>query len=234
MRNLSSGVWGGLVGPLGRAASIGVLMAAASSAATVAASTSRRAGTGRGVALGAVAFDLVGGLIAFQLHGTRRRYAGSPLRSRLVFALVHVQPFVLPALGEGSWRRAAARYTAAVASTAVLERLAPCSASRRALANWLAANRQRRRPGVGHVAAMLVRTGLSDEGGRRPRRHPTGSEQGKSQRHPVGEPMEGRPHTNVRPSSAAITPNLAMCMQFRRLTENHRSRDVAPHRSPGR
>lgn len=116
-----------------------MLAAAASSAVAVFASTSPRIGPARGAAIGAVAFDLVGGLVAFQLRPTREKYSASSLRSRMVFALAHVQPFLLPVLGEGSWRRAAARYTTAVIATAVLERCAPHSPSRWAVANSLAA-----------------------------------------------------------------------------------------------
>lgn len=116
-----------------------MLAAAASSAAAVFASTSPRAGAARGAAIGVVAFDLVGGLVAFQFRPTREKYSASSLRSRLAFALAHVQPFLLPILGEGSWRRAAARYATAVIATAALERCAPRSPCRRLVANSAAA-----------------------------------------------------------------------------------------------
>lgn len=89
--------------------------------------------------MGIVAFDLVGGLVAFQLRPTREKYSASSLRSRMGFALAHLQPFLLPVLGEGPWRRAAARYATAVIATAVLERCATRSTSRRAVANSVAA-----------------------------------------------------------------------------------------------
>ncbi len=112
-----------------------VLSCAALSAAAAAVGTSRRLGGGRGTVVGLVAFDLVGGLVAFQMRGTREKYAQSPLRSRLIFAVAHVQPIVLPLIADGSWRRAAARYLAAVSMTAALELVVPPRMPRRLTAN---------------------------------------------------------------------------------------------------
>ncbi|MGC5615086.1 hypothetical protein [Georgenia sp. Z1491] len=112
---------------------------ATASALAVGVRTARRSGWLRGSLVGAVAFDLVGGLVAFQLPATRERYSMKAMRSRLTFALVHVQPFALPLLGEGSWRRAGLRCSTAVASTVALERLAPRSPGRRLIANGVAA-----------------------------------------------------------------------------------------------
>lgn len=117
-----------------------VLGAAAAGAVAVGVNTVRRAGVGRSALLSCVAFDLVGGLIAFQLQPTREQYREASLQSRLAFALVHVQPFAVPLTGQGSWRRAALRYTAAVASTVALEVTLPRADSRRVAANMLAAS----------------------------------------------------------------------------------------------
>lgn len=136
---LLSGAWHDLVGPLDRGASAVVLVVSAAAAAAVSVPTSRRAGVARGTVAGIIAFDLVGGLVAFQLPASRQKYARSTLRSRMTFALAHVQPFALPILGEGSLPRAAARYSTAVLATAALERFAPRTASRRVLANSVAA-----------------------------------------------------------------------------------------------
>ncbi len=131
--------WTTLVGPLGRGASTVVVVAAASAATVILTSTSRRVGAARGAAMGAVAFDLCGGLVAFQLRPTRKKYSESSLQSRMMFALAHVQPFLLPIIGEGSWRRATARYAAAIIATAALERFVPHSTNRRVVANCVAA-----------------------------------------------------------------------------------------------
>ncbi|WP_159619570.1 hypothetical protein [Arthrobacter zhaoguopingii] len=120
---------------MGRNASAAVLACATLSATAAAAGTFRRIGVGRGTVVGLVAFDLVGGLVAFQMRGTREKYAQSPLRSRLVFAVAHVQPIVLPLIADGSWRRAAARYLAAVSMTAALELVVPPRMPRRLTAN---------------------------------------------------------------------------------------------------
>ncbi|GAA1129551.1 hypothetical protein GCM10009670_22690 [Citricoccus alkalitolerans] len=56
-----------------------------------------------------------------------------------MFALVHLQPFLLPLFGEGSWARAALRYATAFLATTALERFVPRSASRRFVANGVAA-----------------------------------------------------------------------------------------------
>ncbi|MBE1515175.1 hypothetical protein H4W26_001930 [Nesterenkonia halotolerans] len=131
--------WSSLVGPLGRRESAVVLVIATSAAARISYNTSRRAGIPRGVTAGLAAFDLWGGLVAFQFQPTREQYSRSPLESRMLFALVHVQPFLLPLLGEGSWRRATGRYATAVVSTAVLECFLSYSTSRRVVANGAAA-----------------------------------------------------------------------------------------------
>ncbi len=128
-------MWREVVGPLGSNGSVAVLTCAALSATAAAVGTSRRRGVGRGTVVGLVAFDLVGGLVAFQMRGTREKYAQSSLRSRLIFAVAHVQPIVLPLIADGSWRRAAARYLAAVSTTAALELVLPPRMPRRLTAN---------------------------------------------------------------------------------------------------
>lgn len=132
-------LWSSLVGSLGGCESVVVLITATSAASGIFYTTCRRAGMARGVGVGLIAFDLWGGLAAFQFQPTREQYSRSPLRSRMLFALGHVQPFLLPVLGEGSWRAATTRYATAVASTVVLERFLPHSASRRVVANSAAA-----------------------------------------------------------------------------------------------
>lgn len=132
--------WARLVGPLTGAQSAAVLAVAAAGAAAIGKHTARRTAVGRGVLLAVVAFDLIGGLVAFQLTPTREQYRKTSLRSRLVFTGVHLQPFVLPAVGQGTWKRAALRYAAAVASTVALETALPRAGSRRIVANLLAAS----------------------------------------------------------------------------------------------
>lgn len=100
--------WSELVGPLGKLESAVVLAAATGGAVSVGVNTARQTTPSRGAFLGAIAFDLIGGLITFQLEPTRGRYVSSSFLSRLKFALVHLQPFALPLIGEGSWKRRAA------------------------------------------------------------------------------------------------------------------------------
>lgn len=131
--------WSELVGRLGKLESAVVLAAAAGGAVSVGVNTARQTTPARGAFLGAIAFDLIGGLVAFQLEPTRRRYVGSSFLSRLKFALVHLQPFAVPLIGEGSWKRATFRYAVSVASTLALESIRPHRPSRRRYANVLAA-----------------------------------------------------------------------------------------------
>lgn len=131
--------WTRLVGPLSRTESAAVLGAAGATAAVVGATTARRSGPLRGSLMAAVAADLAGGLVTFQLRSTRVQYGASSLASRLTFAVVHVQPFLLPALGQGSWRRAAFRYGTAVGATGLLELIPAAEPARRRLAIALAA-----------------------------------------------------------------------------------------------
>ncbi len=114
------------------------LTAAGVSAAVVGVSTARRVGWIRGLVMGVVAFDLCGGLVSFQLGSTREEYAHHSDRRRLVFVLVHLQPFVLPLTGQGTWGQAVARYAAAVGGTLALERVGIRSEFRRPVANGLA------------------------------------------------------------------------------------------------
>lgn len=131
--------WSEVVGPLGKRESAIVLAAATAGAVCIGVDTARRTTPARGAFLGAIAFDLIGGLIAFQLEPTRERYARSSFPSRLVFALLHLQPFAVPLIGEGSWKRAAFRYTGSVACTLALETVRPHAVTRRRHANALAA-----------------------------------------------------------------------------------------------
>ena len=139
MRRSRAPGWTSLVGPLSRTESAAVLGSAGVTAAVVGVRTARRSGPVRGGLMAVVAADLAGGLVTFQLRPTRRKYGASSLRSRLTFVLVHVQPFLLPALGLGSWQRAALRYGAAVGSTAALELVPAGEPARRRLATAVAA-----------------------------------------------------------------------------------------------
>lgn len=89
--------------------------------------------------MGFQAFDLVGGLVAFQWPGTRSKYAGGTGLGRLAFPVLHVQPYSVPLAGEGSWTVAAGRHLAAVASTAALDQIEMEPQRRRATANLVAA-----------------------------------------------------------------------------------------------
>ena len=129
-------MWRGLVGDLTDAQSAAVLLAAAGSAGAVWWRT-RADGPAAALAMGVVAFDLVGGLVAFPLPGTREHYAATGPAARVGFAVVHVQPFVLPLTRQGSLRSAAWRYGGAVTATVLLEVLDP--GRRRILANAVAA-----------------------------------------------------------------------------------------------
>lgn len=103
---LLSGLWDDLVGPLGRGASATVLLAAASSAATVAVSTSRRAGVARGAVAGAAAHLVVGTVLA------RVAFAGVGGHEDLLTAsdvtlLIHAiaGDADRQTRGDGQWRR---------------------------------------------------------------------------------------------------------------------------------
>lgn len=133
-----SRAWTLLVGPLDRKQSALVLTSATASAITVGVRT-RPAGRVRAAVTAAVAFDLVGGLVAFQLPATRAVYAPSSLISRVGFAAAHVQAGVVPLTGQGSWSTAAGRYLAALSSTVLLEVALPKSPHRRAVATVVAA-----------------------------------------------------------------------------------------------
>lgn len=132
-------LWRSIVGELTPAQSAAVLSCAASSALGVGLRTVRRAGPLRGAVMGFQAFDLVGGLVAFQWPGTRSKYAGGTGRGRLAFPVLHVQPYSVPLAGEGSWTVAAGRHLAAVASTAALDQIEMEPQRRRATANLVAA-----------------------------------------------------------------------------------------------
>ncbi len=141
--------WRGLVGSLDSTQSAAVLGTAVAGAAWAAVHTARRAGTGhtgtgrtpigRSGAIAAVGVDLIGGLVAFQLPPTRDKYAQSSARARLIFALCHAQPFLLPLLREGSWRRAAFRYLAGIAAITGLQATSLTPRDRRIAANAVAA-----------------------------------------------------------------------------------------------
>lgn len=134
---MSARAWRALMGPVSAPQAAAALAGAGTAAVTIGRRTAHRRGAARGLALGAVAFDLVGGLISFQLPPTRAAYARHGMRERLGFVAVHVQPFVLPLCGDGSWARASARYLAALAATVALE-AGPERGSRRLAANALA------------------------------------------------------------------------------------------------
>lgn len=131
--DLWCGVWRRLVGPLDRKHSALVLASAAAAAIKVGVTT-WPAGRVRAAVMGVVAFDLVGGMVAFQLPATRAAYAPSSVISRVGFAAAHVQAGVVALTGQGSWSTVAGRYLAALSSTVLLESMLPTSPRRRAVA----------------------------------------------------------------------------------------------------
>lgn len=131
--------WSRLVGPVGPARSALILGVAGAAALHAAVEAWRRRGPAAAVITGLVAFDLYGGLVAFQLRETRAEYAAKELGDRLVFVVLHLQPYLLPLTGQGGPGQATARYAAAVLSTGALEWLLPTSRYRRLVANAVAA-----------------------------------------------------------------------------------------------
>ncbi|GAB3623625.1 hypothetical protein GCM10027418_17080 [Mariniluteicoccus endophyticus] len=131
--------WTGLVGPVPPRTS-GVIMAGAG-AATCAVAVSTPGPVWRRVVMGAMAFDIVGGMVAFQVPATRAEYARKSSVEHLGFVAAHLHPAVLAALGEGSWTRNATRYAYAVAVTEGLQRapLSPQARRRAAMALGLVA-----------------------------------------------------------------------------------------------
>ncbi|WP_295017962.1 hypothetical protein [uncultured Micrococcus sp.] len=123
--DVAARVWRGLVEPLGRAESAAVLGVAAVTGLAVARQTGTRRGPGAALLLGAVAVDVTGGMVAFQLPATRERYRSSSLADRLGLAAAHVQCLALPPAGEGTWSRALARWAGVVGATAVLQAVVP-------------------------------------------------------------------------------------------------------------
>ncbi|WP_425307659.1 hypothetical protein AADG42_02515 [Ammonicoccus fulvus] len=135
MANRARSFWNRLMGNVTPIEGAVALASAGVSAAVVGVSTARRVGWIRGLVMGVVAFDLCGGLVSFQLGSTREEYAHHSDRRRLVFVLVHLQPFVLPLVGQGTWGRAGVRYAAAVGGTLALERVGMRPEHRRPVAN---------------------------------------------------------------------------------------------------
>ncbi len=131
--------WGRLVGPLGAGRSAGVVSAAALGTTLVAVHTKRRNGLRAATTMAPVAFDLIGGLITFQLAPTRAKYADAPLRARMMFVGAHLQPLAVPVVGGGSWKRAMARYATAIVATTTLETVLANHPRRRLVANLIAA-----------------------------------------------------------------------------------------------
>lgn len=123
--------WESLMGPVGRGGSATVLAVAITAGLAIGHRTRRHQGLGWALVMGVVGFDLVGGMVAFQLRPTRAQYAHHTPRARLGFVTGHLHPFLLPLSGQGSWARAMARYATAVATTVVLERCPGDSRPRR-------------------------------------------------------------------------------------------------------
>lgn len=139
MTNPARRGWHRLMGPVDRPQSLTVLAAATAAGTVVALRTARRRARWLpAVVVGAVAVDLVGGLIAFRLEPVRRKYAAAGTLGRLAFPVVHVQPYALPLVGEGTWRRAAARHAAAIVATAVLQAAEQPPVMRRVTADGIA------------------------------------------------------------------------------------------------
>ena len=116
-----------------------VLGAASLSALAAGLSTGSRDGAVKGVAAAGLAFDLVGGLGALHWPSNRRAFARKDVPERLLFTGIHVQPFVLPAIGQGTWGHATRRYLTALGASAALELFVPRSRLRPALATATAA-----------------------------------------------------------------------------------------------
>lgn len=133
----AAAVWQGLVGPLGPGSSALVLGTAGLVATAVAART-RHDGAWPAAVMAVVAFDLAGGLVAFQFPATRDSYAHSSRIARLGFAAAHVQAFAVPLVSQGTWASAARRYLSAMGASALLESALPDSPKRRVAGQALA------------------------------------------------------------------------------------------------
>ncbi|WP_154674333.1 hypothetical protein [Nakamurella lactea] len=115
--------WTRLVGPASRAESVAILVPAVIGGALVARSTARRRGLVRGAAAAAVAVDLIGGVVAFQTSSARSRYAESTASARMLFTAAHLQPAIMPLIGEGNWPTATRRYLLSLGGSALLTRM---------------------------------------------------------------------------------------------------------------
>lgn len=113
--------WRRLMGPVDRTTGASVLLIATTAGLAVGCRSARRRGPLIGAALGAVTVDIVGGLLSFQVPAVRRKYAEHGRLERLVFPLVHVQPYLFPIVAEGSWTVAACRHLSALGCSVALE-----------------------------------------------------------------------------------------------------------------
>ena len=128
-----------LLGVADREAAVPVLGAASVSALAVGLSAGSRDGAVKGAVAAGLAFDLVGGLVALHWPSNRRAFARKDIPERLLFTGIHVQPFVLPAIGQGRWSHATRRYLTALGASAALELFVPRSRLRPAIATAAAA-----------------------------------------------------------------------------------------------
>ena len=128
-----------LLGVADREAAVPVLGAASVSALAVGLSAGSRDGAVKGAVAAGLAFDLVGGLVALHWPSNRRAFARKDIPERLLFTGIHVQPFVLPAIGQGTWSHATRRYLTALGASAALELFVPRSRLRPAIATAAAA-----------------------------------------------------------------------------------------------
>ena len=128
-----------LLGVADPEAAVPVLGAASVSALAVGLSAASRDGAAKGAVAAGLAFDLVGGLVALHWPSNRRAFTRKGIPERLLFTGLHVQPFVLPAIGQGTWGHAARRYLTALGVSAALELLVPRSRLRPAIATAAAA-----------------------------------------------------------------------------------------------
>ena len=128
-----------LLGVTDPEAVVPVLGAASVSALAVGLSAASRDGAAKGAVAAGLVFDLVGGLVALHWPSNRRAFTRKGIPECLLFTGVHVQPFVLPAIGQGTWGHVARRYLMALAASAALELLVPRSRPCPAIATAAAA-----------------------------------------------------------------------------------------------
>jgi deazaflavin-dependent oxidoreductase (nitroreductase family) len=115
--------WTRFVGPVSRDESAAILIPAALGAVAIGIRTGRRDGPVAGVVAGALGYDLIGGAVEFQTRTGRAHYAQKSERERLLFAALHLQPFVIPLIKQGGWPVAGVRYLLSLGANVLLPRV---------------------------------------------------------------------------------------------------------------